>query len=123
TQDTVQQIIQSVKEAFTTIENMKSQGGLPSDFKNEFPTQLVQYLLVEYLVNYQPSTGYLLSTIGIIKMTEVAASGSRLAILKRNSLFLPLEISLMTPWYFLKMLITGEHLNSKRMSCYTTYTV
>lgn len=86
-QDTVQQIIQSVKEAFTTIENMKSQGGLPSDFKNEFPTQLVQYLLVEYLVNYQPSTGYLLSTIGIIKMTEVAASGSRLAYTKKEFAF------------------------------------
>ncbi len=66
---------------------MGSASGLASDFKNEFPKQLVEYLLVEYLLNQQPRWGYLLMALGVIRLEEIPAQGTRPAYLRRTLAF------------------------------------
>src|SRR6056297_2615974 len=64
----VQEIIKSLGTAFKAIYELKDAGGLANDFKNEFPEQLIQYLLVEYMLKHQPQTGYLFMSLGIIRL-------------------------------------------------------
>ena len=40
-----------------------SDASLANDFRNEFPRQLVDYLVVEYLLTYQPRLGYVLMAL------------------------------------------------------------
>lgn len=47
------------------------------NFKNLIPTQLVNYLIVEYLRSYQPEVAFALSSLGVIKRTYVPAAGNR----------------------------------------------
>ena len=53
-------------------------------FKNEFPRQLIDYLLVEYLSRRQPGWANLLKVIGVLRLEDVAASGSRPAFTRRT---------------------------------------
>ena len=46
-------------------------------FKNEFPRQLIDYLVVDYLLRRQPGWGHLLKLAGVLRLEEVAASASR----------------------------------------------
>ncbi len=70
-------LLNGIRAAFNAISNLQSAGGLANDFKNEFPRQLVDYLLVEYLLGKQPRWGYFLRTLGIIRLEERPAQGGR----------------------------------------------
>lgn len=55
-----------------------------NDFKNEFPGQLMQFLVVEYLLSNQAKWGQLMKAIGIIRITKQPAVGLRLAYKKKE---------------------------------------
>lgn len=54
------------------------------NFKNEFPLQLVQYLVVRYLHENHPRIGFWLSFTGVIKIDYVAATANRPAYMSRR---------------------------------------
>src|SRR5687768_13533503 len=62
---------------FSAISDLSSGAGLPAEFANDFPRQLVDYLLVDYLLNQQPRWGYLLMALGIVRLEERPATGLR----------------------------------------------
>lgn len=55
-----------------------------NDFKNEFPGQLIQFLVVEYLLGNQAKWGQLMKAIGIIRLNHQPAVGLRPAYKKRE---------------------------------------
>jgi hypothetical protein len=73
----VARVITSVRSVFQTISHLGFAAELAADFKNEFPRQLVDYLVVEYLLNNQPRCGYLLMALGIVSVEERPAAGLR----------------------------------------------
>ena len=73
----VAQIINGVRGALQAVSNLRSAAGLAADFKNEFPRQLVDYLVVDYLLNNQPRVGYLLMALGIVTLEERPAAAPR----------------------------------------------
>ncbi len=95
-------LLNGVRAAFAAISDLQSAGGLANDFKNEFPRQLVDYLLVEYLTGKQPQVGYLLMTLGIIRLEEKPAAGSRPAFLSRVFAFEDFSSLLNDPLVFFK---------------------
>lgn len=80
-------LLNSVKAAFQAIAQLASAPGLANDFKDEFPRQLVDYLLCEYLLNQQPRWGYLLMALGVVRLEEKPAAGARPAYLHRQVAF------------------------------------
>jgi hypothetical protein len=76
-------LIGGVRAAFAAISDVSAGGGLPAGFAAEFPRQLVDYLLFEYLLYRQRRWGYLLLTLGIIRAVPVAAAPPRLAYVRR----------------------------------------
>jgi hypothetical protein len=85
--DGVQQLITAVRAAFEAVAKLGSAGDLANDMKNELPGQLVEYLLVEYLLNNQPRFGQLLRSIGIIRLEEIPAQAGRVAYQRRTFAF------------------------------------
>lgn len=98
----VQEILKSLAMAIKAIYDLKNAGGLANDFKNEFPSQLIQYLIVEYLLNHQDKIGNLLMTLGIIRLEDVEASGSRLAYQRRIFAFSDFQEMFSEPLVFFK---------------------
>ena len=76
-----------VQAAFEAISTLGSGGGLPAEFANEFPRQLVDYLLVTWLIRHQPRVGYVLMLMGIVRMEAKAATATRPAYLHRKFAF------------------------------------
>ena len=76
-------VISGVRATFAAISDVSSGGGLPAGFANEFPRQLADFLLFEYLMYRQPRWGYLLLALGIIRAIPVAAAPPRVAYLRR----------------------------------------
>lgn len=83
----VQQMITAVRAAFEALAKLGSAGDLAVAMKNELPGQLLEYLLVEYLLHNQPSFGYLLRAIGIIRLEQIPAQAGRVAYLRRTFAF------------------------------------
>ena len=77
-------LITNVRAAFQAISQLESAAGLATDFRNEFPRQLVDYVVVEYLINNQPRVGYALMALGIVTLEDVAAAPPRPAYLLRR---------------------------------------
>jgi hypothetical protein len=66
-----------------------SNAGLPATidataFKNEFPRQLIDFLLVEYLLGQRPGIGRILQLLGVIRLTPTPAAGLRLEYVRRE---------------------------------------
>lgn len=80
-------LLDSIRAAFEAIANVSSAPGLANDFKNEFPRQVVDYLLVEYLLRQQPRFGFLLMAMGVIRLEPRPASGARPAFVLRKFAF------------------------------------
>jgi hypothetical protein len=83
--------ISSIGSVLNAIDSIGSQapGSFPNtvdgaQFVAEFPGQLVDYLLVEYLLNQQGQIGRLLMTLGAIRLEPVAEAGTRLAYVRRS---------------------------------------
>ena len=79
----VPDLLNRVRAGFNAVSDLGSAGGLANDFKDEFPRQLVDYLLVEWLLRHQPQWGYLLLALGIIRLEERAAAPPRPAYVRR----------------------------------------
>jgi uncharacterized protein DUF6603 len=80
----VAQVVLKLRAAFQAITELESAAGLAADFRDEFPRQLIDYLLVEYLLINQRRWGYLLMALGIVTLEERAAVAPRLAYLRRR---------------------------------------
>ena len=52
-------------------------------FRNELPGQLLDYLVVEHLLNNRPGIGRLLQLAGVIRLLPIDAAGTRLAHVRR----------------------------------------
>ena len=48
-----------------------------NEFKREFPPQLIQFLIIKYLLDSAPRYGSILKTMGIIRIEEVEATPTR----------------------------------------------
>ena len=48
-----------------------------NEFKREFPTQLIQFLIIKYLLDRAPRYGSVLKAMGIIRIEEVEATATR----------------------------------------------
>jgi hypothetical protein len=81
-------LMQAIGSALGAISDLGSATGLPGTvdaaaFVAEFPRQLVDFLAVEYLLDYQPRIGQLLKLAGVIRLVEVAAAGQRTPFVRR----------------------------------------
>jgi hypothetical protein len=76
-----------VQAAFEAIATIGSGAGLPAEFANEFPRQLVDYLLVTWLERHQPRVGYVLMLMGIVRLEPKAATATRPAYVHRTFAF------------------------------------
>jgi hypothetical protein len=56
----------------------------PTEFRQVFPSELRDFLLVEFLLDEQPRIGRLLETIGLLRLRRVPAAGKRLEYVKRQ---------------------------------------
>jgi hypothetical protein len=79
---TVPGLLQAIGSALRAISDLGSATGLPgtvdaAQFVAEFPRQLVDYLAVEYLLDYQPRLGELLKLAGAIRLVPVPPIGLR----------------------------------------------
>ena len=80
----VARILSSVRAVLTAISGVGSDAGLAADFKNEFPRQLVDYLVVDYLLHNRPRIGYLLVALGIITVANRPETDTRVAYVFRG---------------------------------------
>src|SRR5665213_3589789 len=74
--------ISQVVNFFSAVTQLSSASGLPgtidaAEFASDFPGQLTDYLVAEYLLENQPTIGALLLATGLIRQTPIAASGLR----------------------------------------------
>jgi hypothetical protein len=76
-------LIGGMRAAFTAIADISTSAGLPPGFGAEFPRQLVDYLMSEYLLRQQPRWGYLLLALGILRFEPVDAAPPRLAYIRQ----------------------------------------
>jgi hypothetical protein len=83
---TAGQLIGAVGAVITAVNDLSGQpaGNFPpgldvAAFKSEFPLQLVNFLIVEYLLDRLPEWGQLLRLLGMIRIQRVAAASTRLA--------------------------------------------
>ncbi|WP_280252752.1 DUF6603 domain-containing protein [Nocardia abscessus] len=79
--------LDGVRAAFSAISDLRDAPGLQEDFRAEFPAQLVDYLLVEYLLGRRSRWGYLLLALGVVRLEEVPAAGNRKRYLRRSIAF------------------------------------
>jgi hypothetical protein len=73
----IPRILDSVRAVLEAISGLASDAELADDFRNEFPRQLVDYLVVDYLLNIRPRVGYLLMALGIVTVAERPEAGPR----------------------------------------------
>lgn len=70
-------LLDAIRTAFKAISSLRSAGDLDEDFRNEFPRQLIDYILAKYFLEQQPHWGYPLLLFGIIRLEEIPAIGNR----------------------------------------------
>jgi hypothetical protein len=75
-------VVSGVRAAFAAISAISSGGGVPPGFGNEFPRQVVDHLVYEYLLNQQWRWGWLLRILGIIRTVPEPATGTRPAFVR-----------------------------------------
>jgi hypothetical protein len=103
------QLLNAIRVLITGINQIKGQPNnlFPASvdanqFKTEFPQQLMELLIADYLFSHHPTWGNLCRGLGIIQMEEVAAAGSRRAYYKRNLAWNNLAGLLSDPFTLLK---------------------
>src|SRR5918994_3052879 len=73
----VARILTSVRAVLNAISGLAADAELAADFKNEFPRQLGDYVVVDYLLENRPRVGYLLMGLGIITVEDRPEAGTR----------------------------------------------
>jgi len=91
TAEDVTKICEKIKGILSSISNLSSIDASdlpvsvdPDEFRNQFPHQLVQFLLVDYLMSANTKIGTLLKLLGVIRIYPVEASGLRIGYFKRE---------------------------------------
>ena len=100
--DSLPAALHAISSALGAVGQIANTTGLPASvdagpFKAELPRQLVDYLLVEYLLDYQPVVGQLLKLLGVIRLEFVPAAGKRPAFVRREVAWEDLARVLSTP--------------------------
>ena len=100
--DTLPGALHAISSVLGSVQQIGSATGLPGTvdagaFTAELPEQLVDYLLVEYLLTYQPVVGQLLKLLGVIRLAFVPAAGMRPAFVRRAIAWDDLARVLSTP--------------------------
>ena len=77
-------VIGQIVNFFSAVSKLSSATGLPgtidpADFASDFPGQLTDYLVAQYLLNNQQTLGAVLLAAGVIRKTDITAAGKRLA--------------------------------------------
>lgn len=88
----VKQLLSLIKDLINGIEGLTSKSdslfsgitATASEFKNDFPSEIGQYVLVEYFLHQRPKVGSLLQLLGIITTTEVNATATRPAYFRKE---------------------------------------
>ncbi|MBI5916031.1 MAG: hypothetical protein HY842_11675 [Bacteroidetes bacterium] len=80
----ITQLISGIKDLATANNGLFPTTIDPTDFKNEFPGQLVQALMVEYLLNNRAKVGRILLAIGILRVNFQEVAGKRPAYWKKE---------------------------------------
>ena len=105
----VVQVIAAARAVFQAIGGLGADPGLAVDFRSEFPRQLADYLVVEYLLNKQPRIGYPLMALGIVSLEERPAAPPRPAYLFRGFAWEGLSELLHDPVSFLRSVYRWGH--------------
>jgi Family of unknown function (DUF6603) len=77
-------LFSGVRAAFAAISDISAGAGLPGDFAGEFPRQLVDHLVCEYLLVQRPRFGYALLGMGLLRLEDRPAAGIRPAYRRRS---------------------------------------
>jgi len=84
-------LIDGIKSFIEGVKQIKNQHNslFPStvdanQFKNEFPNQLIQYLIVQFLLNHHPFWGNLGKLLGLIHIELVEATSNRPSFIKKE---------------------------------------
>jgi hypothetical protein len=87
----IPRLLTAVTEFIVAVNALASQpaGSFPAGlditaFKTEFPRQLIDYLVVDYLLRRQPGWCNLLKLAGVVRLEETAASTSRPAFIRHS---------------------------------------
>src|SRR5215218_1100017 len=91
----VQALLAAIKNLVTAIEALSTKAdaayanitATAAEFKADFPRQLPQYLIVEYLLNEHDRVGSLLQLAGLIRVTRVEPTATRPEYLRREVQF------------------------------------
>lgn len=88
---TVGELTTQIRTVINGIKDLNSvtNGALPNtvdktEFKNEFPEQLIQTLTVDYITGQKGKIGLILKTIGIIRVEDIPKAGKRFAYTKKE---------------------------------------
>jgi hypothetical protein len=73
----------AVNQAISSILNLNDAPGVSDEFKANFPRELVDYLIVEQLLNQQPRWGNLLLLLGLVRLEVVDETTTRPAHVRR----------------------------------------
>jgi hypothetical protein len=95
-------LLGAVKTAFVAISDLGGPSPLAQEFRDQFPRQLVDYLVVEYLLNRQPRWGFLFMALGILSVEGVSAQPGRSPYIKRSFAFEDLDDLVTDPLGYLK---------------------
>ncbi len=80
-------LIDAIRSVFAAVDGLKTGAGLPADFAAEFPRQLIDYLIVTYLLGNQARWAEILRTLGIIRLEQRPADAGRPAYLEHTIAF------------------------------------
>lgn len=80
-------LVDAIRAVYGGIDAISSAAGLPPGFGAEFPGQLVEYLVAEYLLNNHPKWAGILRLQGILQIEAVPAAGPRPAYTSKRVAF------------------------------------
>jgi len=78
----IQQIIDGIQDIATAPDAVFPPSLLADNFKAEFPRQLINFLIIDYLTTYQSSLTFALRALGVIKTRYVPPTGNRIAFIE-----------------------------------------
>lgn len=75
--DAIKSLVSSINQIASSPNSLFPSTVDADEFKAEFPTQLIQFLIIEYLLDNQPEVGSVLKALGVIRVEEVDATATR----------------------------------------------
>ena len=77
-------LLNGLVAAYAAISDVATGSGVSAELAAELPRQLADFLVSEYLLLNQPRWGTLLKVLGIIRVEEIAATGTRPAYTRQS---------------------------------------